>query len=163
MSRHSTSNRAAAAAFALAAAVSCRDATAPTPPALVVDVTATAAKASRTGVWAQFSVPVTLRNPSDVAMRVVGCGPLAEREVAPQQWETALSPFCDLLGPVLEIPAHGEIVRETMVSGSLSSAAGPMFLGGVLGGRYRLVYYYAVAGFAGNMPQARSVPFDVSE
>lgn len=50
-----------------------------------------------------------------------------------------------------------------MVSGSLSSAAGPMFLGGVLGGRYRLVYYYAVAGFAGNMPQARSVPFDVSE
>lgn len=119
--------------------------------------------ASRSGPWAQFSVPVTLRNPSDVAVRVEGCGPLAEREVTPQQWETALSPFCDLISSALEVPAHSEIVRSAVVVGSLSSAAGPMFLDGVLGGRYRLVYFYSVSGFAGSLPQARSAPFDVSE
>jgi hypothetical protein len=119
--------------------------------------------ASRSGPWAQFTVPVTLRNPSDVSVRVEGCGPLAEREVTPQQWETALSPFCDLIGSGLEVPAHDEIMRNAVVAGSLSSAAGPMFLNGVLEGRYRLVYFYSVEGFVGNLPQARSAPFDVSE
>jgi hypothetical protein len=163
MSLRPMSAPAVAVALALASIIGCRETTAPTPGSLVVDVAATTVRASRSGPWAQFKVPVTLRNPGDVAVRVEGCGPDAEREVSPEQWQTALSPNCALVGSDVEIPAHGELAVEATVVGSLSSAAGPMFLDGVLGGRYRLAYYYSPAGFAGSLPQARSAPFEVTE
>jgi hypothetical protein len=143
--------------------LACHEPTAPQPAALVVEVASTTVIASRGGLWAQFTVPVTLRNVADVAIRIEGCGPLAERAVAPREYRTALSPFCDLIGSGLEIPAYGELVEQAQVTGSLSSAAGPMFLDGVLEGRYRLVYFYSVPGSVGDLPQARSAPFDVTE
>jgi hypothetical protein len=145
------------------AALGCRDATAPLAE-LTVAGTPAAVVATRSWEWGTFVVDVTLRNATSSAIRVFGCGPAAEREVTSGRWETALEPFCALSGSVdLDLPPGSERADRAVITGSLSPTAGPPLLGGVLGGRYRLVYRYWTVGVWGQAQEARSAPFEVTE
>ena len=148
-----------------AAVVACKDSTAPVPDGLLqVQVGADSIAGTRSAPWGQFTVQVRLRNTSEAWLRMISCGPSIEREVAPEQWQLALEPVCALVGgQELRLPPHGELTRSEQVTGSLTAAAGPQFLGGGLAGRYRLVYRYAPDGYAGTSPLARSGPFVVTE
>jgi hypothetical protein len=114
-------------------------------------------------MWGQFRVEVTLRNPTASTIRVYSCGPAAERESA-AGWQRALEPICSLAGPgYLELPPGSERMETAQIAGALSGNGGPEFLGGVLAGRYRLLYRYGAVGQVGLLDEARSTPFDVTE
>jgi hypothetical protein len=145
------------------AALGCRDGTAPLGELTVAGAPA-AGIASRSSVWGTFVVDVTLRNATSSAIRVGGCGPAAEREVTSGHWETALEPICSLNGPGgdVDLPPGAEQSDHAVITGSLSAGAGPQLLGGVLAGRYRLVYRYWTVGVWGQAQEARSAAFDVT-
>jgi len=135
--------------------------------ALVVSVASPSVVASRSGsdqvTWGQIPVEVTLRNPTASTIRVQSCAPTAERETS-AGWRIALEPFCALIGPgYIEMLPGSERTTKTLISGALAGPGGPEFLGGVLAGRYRLLYRYSIAGETGDMDEARSAPFEVTE
>lgn len=107
---------------------------------------------------------VTLRNATESTMRIYGCGPAVEREVASGRWELALEPVCALVGPgYFELPPVSQRSQLEEIVGALSGLGGPEFLGGVFAGRYRLMYRYSVVNYTGDLDIARSAPFDVVE
>jgi hypothetical protein len=105
--------------------------------------------------WNTFSVDVLLKNQSDVAVKIPGCGPTLERESPTGEWTAAARMICALgAGDDRELPPMGERqFRETIFTGSSSD--------GMFPGRFRLMYYYAAAAQAGKADEARSAPLEL--
>jgi hypothetical protein len=157
----------ATALLALATSAACGDSTTAPREALLVSVASPSVVASRSepGVvtWGQIPVEVTLRNPTSFTVRVYSCAPTAERETA-SGWQVALEPICAMIGPdYIEMLPGSARTQKTVITGAVTGAGGPAFLGGVLAGHYRLLYRYLVVGDVGLMDEARSAPFDVTE
>ena len=117
--------------------------------------------ASTDGVpnWAIFSVDVLLRNPSDVVVRMPGCGPALEQETQLGTWTVVAEKMCALGGGDFVELAPGSERRsnETLVTTYARSS----WSGAAAGGRFRLLYRFAAVGQAGTLDEARSEPFEL--
>ena len=119
------------------------------------------ASSSSDGVpnWAIFSVDVLLRNPSDVVVRMPGCGPALEQETQLGTWTVVAEKLCALgAGDFLELPPGSERrSSETLIT----SYARSSWSGAAAGGRFRLLYRFAAVGQVGTLDEARSEPFEL--
>ena len=150
-----------ASAFALA----CSETNAPTGPRASLSVAVVSepipGSSSSEGVpnWAIFSVDVLLTNPSDVVVRIPGCGPAVEQETQLGGWIVVAEKLCALgAGDAIELPPRSErrsseTIITTYARSSFSGAASP--------GRYRLLYRFTETGQAGPLDEARSIPFEL--
>ena len=109
--------------------------------------------------WAIFSVDVLLTNPSDVVVRIPGCGPAVEQETPSGGWIVVAEKLCALgAGDAIELSPKSErrsseTIITTYARSSFSGAASP--------GRYRLLYRFTEAGQVGTLDEARSAPFEL--
>jgi hypothetical protein len=149
--------------MACAALAGCSDTTAVRHGSLLVTVASPSAIATQSAsadtVKGRSPVEVTLENASSYTVRVYSCVATLEHET-PTGWSTAAEPFCSLTAPgYRELPPSSrQTVRESIMA-SLSGNAGLGMVGGVLAGRYRLLYRYAAVGNEGPLDEARSAPF----
>lgn len=104
--------------------------------------------------WAIFSVDVLVKNQSDVAVQIPGCGPALERETQAGSWPIVVEMLCALgAGDAIELPPMSERQWRQTIAASRSDGISP--------GRYRLMFRYAAAGQVGSLDEARSVPFEL--
>ena len=108
--------------------------------------------------WATFSVDVLLTNPSDVVVRIPGCGPALEQETRLGGWVVVTEKLCALgAGDAIELPPMTERRSSetlfTTYARAAAQAATP--------GRYRLLYRFATVGQVGALNEARSEPFEL--
>jgi hypothetical protein len=165
MRRAHTSARGIAAWLLACAAMGCSDTNAPTAtrPRLNVAVVSEPVplSSSSDGVpnWATFSVDVLLANPSDVAVRLPGCGPALEQETQLGGWIVVAEKFCALgAADAVELqPWTQRRTTETLITtyarAAASAAATP--------GRFRLLYRWTAVGQVGALEEARSEPFEL--
>jgi hypothetical protein len=101
-----------------------------------------------------FSVDILVKNESDVAVQIPGCGPVLERESQPGSWTIVAQMLCALgAGDAIELSPRSERQWRQMIAASRSDPLSP--------GRYRLMFRYAAAGQAGALDEARSAPFEL--
>jgi len=166
MPRAQTSTCAIAAwLVACAFVVGCSDTNGPTAPRADLSVAVVSepipGSSSSDGVpnWAIFSVDVLLANPSDVVVRLPGCGPALEQETQAGSWTVVTEKMCALgAGDAIELSPKSErrsseTIITTYARSSFSGAASP--------GRYRLLYRFAAVGQVGTLDEARSEPFEL--
>ncbi len=104
--------------------------------------------------WSSFSVDVLVRNQSDVAVRLVGCGPALERESQRGSWPIVTEMLCALgAGDAIELAPRSERQWRQTIAASRSDTMSP--------GRYRLMFRYAAVGQVGLADEARSAPFEL--
>ena len=115
--------------------------------------------------YGQFTVDVTLRNPTSATLSLANEGPTAERETATGQWEPVPAPYYEMIAMIktaaVELPPMSERADRASIIFPSTMAAFPS--GGQLAGRYRLVYRYWTVGVFGDVQLARSAPFEVVE
>jgi hypothetical protein len=133
---------------------------------LTVEVPASSVVGLRSGTHplGGFAGEALLRNSTATDMRVNACAPDVEREIRSGEWLTVLRRYCTLqLGlSDVEVPAMGEIAVPWAAYAPFSGAD-PSTIDADLAGRYRLVYRYIAEGESGNMEEARSSPFVVTD
>jgi hypothetical protein len=104
--------------------------------------------------WTSFSVDVLVKNESDVAVQMPGCGPAVERESQAGSWPIVAEMLCALgAGDAIELPPRSERQWRQTIAASRSDALAP--------GRYRLMFRYAATGQVGPLDEARSAPFEL--
>ena len=128
---------------------------------VVVESEPVPASSSTDGVanWSIFSVDVLLANPSDVVVRLPGCGPALEQETQLGGWTVVSEKMCALgAGDAIELPPRSERrSSETIITTDARSS----FSGAAAPGHYRLLYRFAAAGQVGALDEARSEPFEL--
>lgn len=163
---HTSARSIAAWLLVCASAAGCSATTGePTPPRADLSVAVLSepipASSSSEGVpnWATFSVDVLLKNPSDVVVRIPGCGPALEQETQLGGWVVVSEKLCALgAGDAIELPPmserrSSETLITTYARAAASQAATP--------GRYRLLYRFGAVGQVGALDSARSEPFEL--
>ncbi len=163
MHRAYTSARGIAAWFlAGALAMGCSEPTTPLGELVVTGTPAVVTATRSPSPYGQFTVDVTLKNPTSTTLRLGYDGPTAERETATGQWEPIAAPYSDLVPrPDVDLPPMSELSVRASITLPSSMPAFPS--GGMLAGRYRLVYGYWTVGVFGDLQLARSAPFEVVE
>jgi hypothetical protein len=119
------------------------------------------ASSSTEGVpnWAIFTVDVLLANPSDVLVRIPGCGPALEQETLLGGWTIVSEKMCALgAGDAIELPPRSERRSSETI---ITTYARSSFSGAASLGRYRLLYRFAPVGQVGPLDEARSEPFEL--
>jgi hypothetical protein len=108
--------------------------------------------------WAIFSVDVLLTNPSDIVVRIPGCGPALEQETQSGSWIVVAEKMCALgAGDAIDLsPKSERRTSETI----LTMYARSSFSGAAIG-RYRLLYRFTAVGQVGTLDEARSEPFEL--
>jgi len=140
-------------------AVGCSEPTEPPPRAtlsvaVVGDPILGAASFASGPGWTSFAVDVLVKNESDVAVEIPGCGPALEHESQAGSWPIVAEMLCALgAGDAIELPPRSERQWRQTIATSRSDALSP--------GRYRLMFRYAATGQVGPLDEARSAPFDL--
>jgi hypothetical protein len=140
----------------------CREPTAPLGELVVTGTPAVVTRSLSPYPYGQFTVDVTLRNPTSTTLRLNPYGPTTERETATGQWEPI--PVAYLYGgqkPDIDLPPMSELPDRASIT--LPSGMSTFPSGGTLPGRYRLVYGYWTVGVFGEVQLARSAPFELVE
>lgn len=143
------------------AAIDCSKPTEPPTPRATLSVAVVSApSANSTSVdgapnWNTFSVDVVVKNQSNVAARIPGCGPALEVESPAGTWTVVAEMLCALgAGDAIELSPMGERYwRPTIVMASRSATVSP--------GRVRLLFRYHAVGQVGALDEARSAPFEL--
>jgi hypothetical protein len=98
---------------------------------------------------------VLVKNQSDVAVRIPGCGPALEYETQVGSWTVVAETLCALgAGDAREIPPMSERQWRQTIGAVARSATVPP-------GRVRLLFRYAAVGQIGALDEARSAPFEL--
>ena len=158
---HISARGVAAWLLASAVAIDCSEPTEPPAPRASLSVAVLSApRPSSTSVdgapnWNIFSVDVVVKNQSNVAARIPGCGPALEVESPAGGWTVVAEMLCALgAGDAIELPPMGERQwRPTIVMGSRSATTSP--------GRVRLLFRYHAVDPVGPLDEARSAPFEL--